>query len=41
MNGAPERSIMAQTGHRDVRMVRRYIRSGQLFHENAADFLGL
>jgi site-specific recombinase XerD len=40
-NGAPERAIMAQTGHTDVEMVRRYIRTGQLFHENAADFLGL
>ncbi len=40
-NGAPERAIMAQTGHTDVEMVRRYIRSGQLFDENAADYLGL
>ena len=40
-NGAPERAIMAQTGHADVEMVRRYIRSGQLFQENAADYLGL
>ncbi len=35
--GASERAIMAQTGHTDVEMVRRYIRSGQLFEENAAD----
>lgn len=34
--GAPERAIMAQTGHRSVNMVRRYIRSGSLFTENAA-----
>ena len=40
-NGAPERAIMAQTGHSDVEMVRRYIRSGQLFDENAANYLGL
>jgi len=40
-NGAPERAIMAQTGHTDVEMVRRYIRSGQLFDDNAADYLGL
>jgi site-specific recombinase XerD len=39
--GASERAIMAQTGHTDVEMVRRYIRSGQLFDENAADYLGL
>ena len=39
--GAPERAIMAQTGHRGVTTVRRYIRSGSLFHENAASFVGL
>jgi integrase len=39
--GAPERAIMKQTGHRSVEMVRRYIRSGSLFHENAAAYLGL
>ena len=39
--GASERAIMNQTGHSDVEMVRRYIRSGQLFDENAADYLGL
>jgi hypothetical protein len=31
-----ERSIMAQTGHRSAQMVRRYIREGELFSENAA-----
>jgi integrase len=40
-NGAPERAIMAQTGHRSVLMVRRYIRDGSLFRENAAASLGL
>lgn len=39
--GAPERAIMAQTGHRSVAMVRRYIRSGSLFTENAAAYVGL
>ena len=36
MAGASERAIMAQTGHRSERMVRRYIRDGELFRENAA-----
>jgi site-specific recombinase XerD len=39
--GASERSIMAQTGHRSVQMVRRYIRDGSLFRENSAAKLGL
>lgn len=34
--GKSERSIMAQTGHRSAQMVRRYIRDGELFGENAA-----
>jgi len=34
--GKSERSIMAQTGHRSAQMVRRYIRDGELFSENAA-----
>jgi integrase len=37
--GASERAIMRQTGHHSERMVRRYIRDGRLFHENAADGL--
>jgi site-specific recombinase XerD len=40
-NGASERSIMKQTGHRSVQMVRRYIREGELFHDNCAAKLGL
>ena len=40
-NGASERSIMNQTGHRSLKMVRRYIRDGSLFRENAAARLGL
>jgi integrase len=39
--GASERSIMIQTGHRSVQMVRRYIRDGSLFRENSAGKLGL
>ena len=39
--GASERSIMNQTGHRSVQMVRRYIRDGILFRENSAGKLGL
>ena len=39
--GASERSIMSQTGHRSVQMVKRYIRDGSLFRENSAGKLGL
>jgi site-specific recombinase XerD len=39
--GASERSIMATTGHRSVQMVRRYIRTGELFRENAAATVGI
>jgi integrase len=39
--GASERSIMKQTGHKSVQMVRRYIRDGSLFRENSAGKLGL
>ena len=38
---APERAIMRQTSHRSVEMVRRYIRAGSLFQENAAAYVGL
>ena len=38
--GASERSIMNQTGHRSVAMVRKYIRDG-LFGENAAAKVGV
>jgi integrase len=41
ISGASERSIMNQTGHRSVQMVRRYIREGSLFRENSAGKLGL
>ena len=39
-NGASEASIMRQSGHRSVQMVRR-IREGSLFHDNAGAKLGL
>ena len=39
--GVSERVILAQTGHKDVRTVRRYIREGSLFRENAAGMVGL
>ncbi len=39
--GVSERAIMEQTGHKSVTMVRRYIREGSLFRENAAAQVGL
>ena len=39
--GVPERVIMAQTGHKSTDMVRKYIREGSLFRENAAAEVGL
>ena len=39
--GKSERAIMNQTGHRSVATVRRYIRDGNLFRDNAAQGLGL
>jgi integrase len=39
--GKSERTIMAQTGHRSVTMVRRYIRDANLFSDNAAAGIGL
>src|SRR5579883_2797225 len=41
MGGASERSIMNQTGHRSLATLRRYIREGSLFLENAAAKTGL
>lgn len=41
MAGVEERVIMKQTGHRSVNMVRKYIRDGNLFRENAAAHIGL
>jgi integrase len=39
--GVSERAIMNQTGHKSVTMVRKYIREGSLFRENAAGQVGL
>ncbi len=39
--GAPERAIMRQTGHRSLEMVRRYIREGDRYRDNASSYLGL
>jgi site-specific recombinase XerD len=39
--GEPERRIMRQTGHRSVEMVMRYVRSANIFSDNAAVALGL
>jgi integrase len=39
--GKSERAIMNQTGHRSVATLRRYIRDGNLFRENAAGGIGL
>jgi site-specific recombinase XerD len=41
LGGASERSITNQTGHRSLTMVRRYIREGSLFQENAVTNTGL
>jgi site-specific recombinase XerD len=37
----PERVIAQQTGHKSMAVLRRYIRSGSLFRENAAARVGL
>ncbi len=39
--GVPERVIAEQTGHRGTAMLRRYIREGSLFRDNAASAVGL
>jgi integrase len=39
--GKSERAIMNQTGHRSAATVRRYIRDGNLFRDNAAEGLDL
>lgn len=39
--GVDERTIMEQTGHKTTTMVRRYIRRGSLFRNNAAAKVGL
>ena len=39
--GVSERVIAQTTGHRSMTVLRRYIRSGSLFSENAAAAVGL
>ena len=39
--GVNKRTIMQQTGHKNVAVLRRYIREGSLFRENAAAVVGL
>ncbi len=39
--GVSERVIMKQTGHKSEKMVRKYIREGSLFRDNAAAQVGL
>jgi site-specific recombinase XerD len=41
INGVREFMIMRQTGHKTVATLRRYIRSGEIFRENAAAGLGI
>jgi len=41
MADVTERAIMAQTGHKSLPMVRRYIRDGSLFRGDAAAAVGL
>ncbi|OYD09596.1 site-specific integrase [Paludifilum halophilum] len=41
MAGKDERAIMKQTRHKSTNMVRRYIRDGELFNDNAASDIGL
>jgi len=40
-NGASERAIAAQTGHRSMEVLRRYVRHATVFTDNAATSLGL
>jgi integrase len=39
--GVSERAIMQQTGHTSTKMVRKYIRDGSLFRDNAAGKVGM
>ena len=41
MSGVSERAIQDQTGHKSLPILRRYIRDGSLFRENAAAKVGL
>ena len=41
INGASEREIQKTTGHMNLEVLRRYIRDGDMFRENASRKLGL
>ena len=41
MSGVSERAIQDQSGHKSLTVMRRYIRDGSLFRENAAAKVGL
>ena len=41
LNGSSERSIARTTRHRSRRVLRRYIRPGEMFRDNASTSLGL
>lgn len=41
LNGTSERAIARTTRHRSRRILRRYIRPGEMFRENASAILGL
>ena len=41
MAGVSERAIQEQSGHKSLLVLRRYIRDGSLFRENAASKVGL
>lgn len=41
LNGSSERIIARTTRHRSRRVLRRYIRPGEMFRENASAALGL
>jgi hypothetical protein len=41
LNGSSERAIARTSRHRSRRVLRRYIRPGEMFHENASASLGL
>lgn len=40
-NGAPDRTIMATTGHRDRRTLDGYVRTGQILDDTSSRYLGL
>lgn len=40
-NGATERAIANQTGHKSMEVLRRYVRHGTIWTDNAAVTLGL